>query len=71
MKLKFALIACSDKPEILWNVFRLGNLMLEEGDDVTIFLNGPSVTYNSLTSVDFPITDLAKLFSLSEGVLLA
>jgi uncharacterized protein involved in oxidation of intracellular sulfur len=60
--MNFILIACNDNPEILWNVFRLGNLMLEEGDDVTIFLNGPSVTYNALTSKDFPISDLAKLF---------
>jgi uncharacterized protein involved in oxidation of intracellular sulfur len=69
--MKVTLMACSDNPEILWNAFRLGNLMLEQMDDVTIFLNGPSVTYAALNSKQYPLTELAKLFTLSEGVLLA
>ena len=68
--MKITLVACSDNPEILWNVFRLGNLMLEKMDDVTIFLNGPSVSYSQITT-EFPLLDLAKLFTLSDGVLLA
>jgi uncharacterized protein involved in oxidation of intracellular sulfur len=47
------------------------NLMLEKKDDVTIFLNGPSVNYASLGSKEYPLNDLAKLFTLSEGRLLA
>ncbi len=69
--MNITLIACSDHPEILWNVFRLGNLMLEKMDEVTIFLNGPSVAYGQCQTKDFPLLDLAKLFTLSEGVLLA
>ncbi len=69
--MKITLMACSDKPEILWNAFRMGNLMLEQMDDVTIFLNGPSVAYASLASEQYPLIDQAKLFTLSEGVLLA
>ncbi|MDD3815946.1 MAG: sulfur reduction protein DsrE [Desulfocapsaceae bacterium] len=69
--MNIALVACSDNPEILWNVFRLGNLMLEKMDDVTIFLNGPSVSYSQNATQEFPLLDLAKLFTLSEGVLLA
>ncbi|MBA3006540.1 MAG: sulfur reduction protein DsrE [Proteobacteria bacterium] len=69
--MNIALVACSDNPEILWNVFRLGNLMLEKMDDVTIFLNGPSVSYSQIATKEFPLLDLAKLFTLSEGVLLA
>ncbi|MFZ5775749.1 MAG: sulfur reduction protein DsrE [Thermodesulfobacteriota bacterium] len=65
------LIACGDHPEILWNVFRMGNMMLEKMDEVTIFLNGPSVNYASLSSDTFPLLELAKLFTLSEGTLLA
>lgn len=65
------LISSSGNPEILWNCFRMGNLMLEQMDEVTIFLNGPSVNYGSLSSDTYPIQDLAKLFTLSEGVLLA
>ncbi len=69
--MRMTLIACSDNPEILWNAFRIGNLMLEQGDDVTMFLNGPSVDYMALASEKYPMNDLAKLFTLSEGELLA
>ncbi len=69
--MNIALIACSDDPEILWNCFRLGNLMLEQMDEVTIFLDGPSVNYTTLSSEIYPIHDQAKLFTLSEGMLQA
>ncbi|WP_319588409.1 sulfur reduction protein DsrE [uncultured Desulfobulbus sp.] len=69
--MKTALMVCSGDAEVVWNAFRMGNLMLEQMDDVTMFLNGPSVRYASLTSASFPLTELAKLFTLSEGVLLA
>lgn len=65
------LMVCSGEPEVIWNALRMGNLMLEQMDDVTIFLNGPAVRYEALASEQFPLGDLAKLFTLSEGVLLA
>jgi uncharacterized protein involved in oxidation of intracellular sulfur len=40
-------------------------------DDVSIFLNGPSVQYESLDTDQFPLLELAKIFTLSEGQLLA
>lgn len=69
--MNITLIACSNNPEILWNCFRMGNLMLEQMDEVTMFLIGPSVTFSSLSSEEYPLQDQAKLFTLSEGVLLA
>jgi len=66
-----ALMVCSDNSEVVWNAFRMGNIMLEQMDDVTMFLNGPAVRYASLASEDFPLAELAKVFTLSEGVLLA
>ncbi|MFP4032878.1 MAG: hypothetical protein ACLFRG_10040 [Desulfococcaceae bacterium] len=69
--MKMLLMACGGDPEILWNAFRLGNLMLEKMEDVSIFLNGPAVNYASLSSEQFPLKELAKVFTLSEGVLLA
>ena len=69
--MKITLMVCSGDPEVVWNAFRMGNLMLEQMDEVTIFLNGPAVRYAALASADFPLLDLAKLFTLSEGVLLA
>ena len=59
------------EPATLWNGFRLANLLLEEMDDVTICLNGPSVRYQELDSIQFPLQELARVFTLSEGVLLA
>ncbi|MFZ5765615.1 MAG: sulfur reduction protein DsrE [Thermodesulfobacteriota bacterium] len=69
--MKITLIASSGNPEILWNCFRMGNLMLEQMDDVTIFLNGPSVNFVALSTEKYPINEQAKLFTLSEGVLQA
>jgi uncharacterized protein involved in oxidation of intracellular sulfur len=69
--MQITLMACSGDPEILWNAFRQANIMLEKMDDVTIFLNGPSVNYAALDSADFPLRELAKIFALSEGVLMA
>ncbi len=45
--------------------------MLEQMDEVTIFLDGPSVNYTTLSSEIYPIHDQAKLFTLSEGMLQA
>ena len=69
--MKITIMACSGDPEVLWNAFRMGNMMLEKMDDVSIFLNGPAVGYASLASEQYPLTELAKLFTLSEGALLA
>jgi uncharacterized protein involved in oxidation of intracellular sulfur len=69
--MKTTLMVCSGDPEVMWNAFRMGNLMLEQMDDVTMFLNGPAVRYAALASEQFPLVELAKVFTLSEGVLLA
>ena len=69
--MKITLMICNEMSEVIWNAFRLANMMLEGMDDVTIFLNGPSVKYESMDSVQFPLIELSKIFTLSEGVLLA
>jgi uncharacterized protein involved in oxidation of intracellular sulfur len=69
--MKIAMILCQDTPEVLWNAFRLANMMLEGMEDVSIFLNGPSVKYEDSDSEAFPLKQLAKIFTLSEGELLA
>ncbi len=69
--MKITIMACSATPEILWTAFRKGNMMLEKMDDVSIFLNGPAVDYASLATEQYPLTELAKIFTLSEGALLA
>ena len=69
--MKITMMICSATAEVVWNAFRLANIMLENMDDVTIFLNGPAVRYAALDSDQFPLNELAKIFTLSEGRLLA
>lgn len=61
----------SNDPEIKWNAVRYGNFLLEKGEDVTIFLNGSGVDLMEGNSAEFPIAEQAKVFTLSEGVLVA
>ena len=69
--MKITMIICQDAPEVIWNAFRLANMMLEGMEEVTIFLNGPAVKYEHFDSKQFPLKELAKIFTLSEGTLLA
>ncbi len=64
-------IVNSDNPQILWNAFRQANIMLDSMEEVSIFLNGPSVKYMRLNSETFTLRQLAKTFTLSEGTLYA
>ena len=43
--------------------------ILNEGDEVTIFLNGPAVDLLQGNSETVPLAGQDKLFTLSEGVL--
>jgi uncharacterized protein involved in oxidation of intracellular sulfur len=63
------LILSSNDPEIKWNALRFANLMLESGEEVTIFLNGPGVDLYQGDSPAFPLAQLSKVFTLSEGAL--
>ncbi len=69
--MKVAMIICQETPEVIWNAFRLANMMLEGMEDVAIFLNGPSVNYEASDSEQFSLKELAKIFTLSEGELYA
>lgn len=68
--MNLAVIVSQAEPEILWNAFRFANLMLNNDDDVSIFLNGPAVRYQEGDSETFPIVEQARVFTLSEGELL-
>ncbi len=69
--MKVTMMVCTDAVEVIWNAFRLANIMLENMEDVSIFLNGPSVKYEDWDSEKFPLKELAKVFTLSEGRLFA
>lgn len=69
--MQVTMIVTQAVPEVIWNAFRLANMMLEGMEEVSIFLNGPSVCYEALDSEQFPLKELAKIFTLSEGQLYA
>ncbi|NLW82387.1 MAG: sulfur reduction protein DsrE [Desulfovibrionales bacterium] len=69
--MQILLILSSNDPEIKWNAVRFGNFLLAEGEDVTLFLNGPAVDLYAGDSEAFPLAEQAKLFALSDGVLAA
>lgn len=69
--MQILIIISTDNPEVQWNAFRFGNMALEEGDEVSIFLNGPAVAFAKGDSLQYPLLELAKIFRLSEGNLAA
>ncbi|NCC26349.1 MAG: sulfur reduction protein DsrE [Deltaproteobacteria bacterium] len=69
--MQILIVLSSSDPEIKWNAVRFGNFLLNEGEDVTIFLNGGGVDLYHGDSERYPIAEQAKLFALSEGVLTA
>ncbi|QLA15395.1 sulfur reduction protein DsrE [Desulfolutivibrio sulfoxidireducens] len=69
--MQILLIVSSPDPEIKWNAVRFGNFLLNEGEDVTIFLNGPAVDLYRGDSERFSTAEQAKLFALSDGALVA
>lgn len=69
--MQILLVLSSSDPEIKWNAVRLGNVLLEQGEEVSLFLNGPAVDLLAGDSERFPIGHEAKVFVLSEGALAA
>lgn len=69
--MQILMVLSSPDPEIKWNTVRWGNFLLNQGEEVTIFLNGPAVDLMQGNSDQFPIAEEAKVFALSEGVLTA
>lgn len=61
------LIISTTNPELKWNAVRFGNVLLNEGEDVSIFLNGPAASFYNGDSEQLPIREQTKMFVLSEG----
>lgn len=69
--MQILIVLSNPDPEIKWNTVRWGNFLLNQDEEVTIFLNGPAVDLLEGDSEQLPIAQEAKVFSLSEGVLVA
>lgn len=64
--IKLAIILSTNNAEKNWNAFRLGNLALKKGDEVSVFLIGEGVEYESTSSEQFNVNDQVQKF-LSSG----
>jgi uncharacterized protein involved in oxidation of intracellular sulfur len=69
--MQILVVVSSSDPEVKWNALRFSNLLLNEGEEVTVFLNGPAVDLAAGETGRLDLSTQAKLFGLSEGVLLA
>ena len=66
------LIILSNKdPEIQWNAIRFGNYLLSQGEEVSVFLNGPAVDLDKGDPRAVNIAEQVKLFTTSDGLLAA
>lgn len=70
--MKLAIILSMKKSETNWNAFRLGNLALKNGDNVSIFLTGEGVEYLKFSNEKFDIQRQVDTFLDSDkGEILA
>ena len=69
--MQILLVISNPDPEIKWNAVRLGNFLLNQNEEVTIFLNGSATDLYAGDSQTYTIREQAKIFALSEGVLAA
>jgi len=60
--MKLAIIISTNQVETNWNAFRLGNLALKNGDNVSVFLIGEGVEYLKLSSEKFNIKKQVDTF---------
>ena len=60
--MKLAIILSTNNAEKNWNAFRLGNLALKNGNNVSIFLIGEGVEYAQNSSGKFDINKQVQKF---------
>lgn len=63
---KIGIIISQTNPETVWNVFRLANFALKQGDEVKIFLIGEGVEYEKSSSEKFNIAEQVSEFLKSD-----
>lgn len=64
--MKLGIIISQTNPETVWNVIRLANFSLAQGDEVKIFLVGEGVEYESGSSEKFNIQEQKNEFLKSD-----
>ncbi|MDP3786772.1 MAG: DsrE family protein [Candidatus Omnitrophota bacterium] len=69
--MKIGVIISSNDAETCWNAFRFANFSLNNKDEVSIFLIGKGVEYESITNEQFNIVEQAEKFLESGGKIFA
>ena len=64
--MKLGIIISQTNPETVWNVFRLANFSIKQGDKVKIFLIGEGVEYETSSSEKFNIQEQTIEFLKSD-----
>src|SRR3989339_348536 len=65
--MKLSIIISQTNSEIVWNVFRLANFSIKQGDEVKIFLIGEGVEYEASSSEKYNIQEQTIEFLKSES----
>jgi uncharacterized protein involved in oxidation of intracellular sulfur len=69
--MQILILLSSPDPDIKWNAVRLGNFLLNAGEEAAIFLNGPGTDLYAGDCARLPLAEEVRLFALSDGRLAA
>lgn len=69
--MKTGIIIETNDPEKAWNGVRFGNVALEQGHEVRIFLIGSGVEIESITHKKFDAAEQIEEFAAGGGIVLA
>ena len=61
--MKVLLIISTDDGETIYNAMRLANVGVAKGDEVSVFMLGKAVTYESVGGKDFDVIGQVNQFS--------
>jgi uncharacterized protein involved in oxidation of intracellular sulfur len=68
--MKIGIIISSNDPETVWNAFRYGEHALRAGDKVKVFLTGPGVEAENISTEQFPVKGMMKAVEALDGEIL-
>ncbi len=68
--MKIGIIISSNDPETVWNAFRYGEHALKAGDEVKVFLTGPGVEAEHISTDKFPVKGMMKVVEALDGEIL-
>ncbi|MHB8348208.1 MAG: DsrE family protein [Acidiferrobacterales bacterium] len=70
VRMKFAVIVCSNDPETVWNALRFATVSSVYENRVTVFLLGKGVEAMSVGTFKYDVQEQAELFRQHGGVIL-